>query len=217
MQKRQPQPLSKPSKAKLGLLQSLRASTHSEHRALEAQPLLRALLTPELTLAQYGRLLQGLFCFYRSLETLLIPAARAATEQFPAGEYDYLARSEWLRQDLLSLSLESIDGPTPELPADFGLEGTIGVLYVLEGATQGGRVIAPQVEGSLGVTQAAGASFFNAHRRSSSWTLFQRWVSDFEDSYLEKADFDHTVAIHNACTTFSGLHTHLNLWQSEFE
>lgn len=207
----------KSSSVRSGLLQSFRASTQAEHRALEHQPLLRALLTPTLSRAQYDALLQGLFSFYRSLEVTLIPAVRLLRARFPAGDYAYQPRSEWLRQDLLSLGLEPTGGPAPDAPACSGVDAALGVLYVLEGSTQGGRVIAPRIERSLGVTQASGASYFNAHRQCDSWSRFQRWVSDFEKDYLNDGRCDQAVALRSAGATFSGLHTHLNHWQGNVE
>lgn len=207
----------KPPSVHSGLLQSFRTSTQAEHRALERQPLLRALLMPTLSRAQYGALLQGLFSFYRSLEATLIPAVQALQTRFPAGDYGYQPRSEWLRQDLLSLGLVPAGGSALDVPACRGADAALGVLYVLEGSTQGGRVIAPRIEHSLGVTRASGARFFNAHRQGDSWPQFQRWVWGFEGDYLDDGRCDQAVALRSASATFTGLHAHLNHWQGDVE
>jgi len=203
----------RPARVRCGLLDRFRASTQAEHRALETQPLLRALLAPDLTRGQYAALLQGLCSFYRPLEAVLISGLERTMARFPADFYRYQPRSGRLQQDLLSLGQTPSPGPAPDLPAELGIDATLGVLYVLEGASQGGRVIAPQIERSLGLTEAQGARFFNGHRQSNSWSLFRQWVSQLEADYLNDPHCDHAVASQSACATFSGLHAHLNHWQ----
>lgn len=182
-------------------LMQLREATRAEHRALETQPQLTRLLTPALTLQQYVQLLQQFASFYRGLEAYLQPGLRFLEG---AESYQYYPRRLWLEQDLTQLA----QGPTPTeatvpwtLPIN--LSTTVGVLYVIEGATLGGRVISGHLSQHLGLSASHGACYFNAWQLQS-WSYFRHWVS------LQEADIDAGAAIAAAISVFTGLRAHLD-------
>ena len=55
------------------------------------------------------------------------------------------------------------------------LAAVLGSLYVIEGSALGGRVIAPQLKRTLGLTQGAGASYFHGFggETAAMWSNFR--------------------------------------------
>lgn len=194
------------------LLEQLREHTRPAHVALEAQPLLKRLLSSRLTEVEYVRLLQSMLVFYQTVESKLIPATAALLRQHPVPDYRYLPRAPLLANDCRVLGCASPGLIHP--PIELRLEGSgaylIGVLYVIEGSTQGGRFIAKHLAQTLGLDENSGASFFNIHQWNNSWAAFRSWLStDLERHYQG----DTRSIIEGANMTFSTLHTHLDQWQ----
>lgn len=194
------------------VLEQLREQTRPAHLALEAQPLLKRLLSNSLTVTEYSRILQSMLAFYRSLESELVPAAAALLRRHPDPDYRYLPRAPLLVNDCRALDCATSGFIEP--PAELRLEGSgaclSGVLYVIEGSTQGGKFIARHLSRTLGISENSGASFFHSDRREDSWTVFRRWFGrELEHSYRD----DIGGVIEGANMTFSALHTHLDRWQ----
>ncbi|MCA1798821.1 MAG: biliverdin-producing heme oxygenase, partial [Xanthomonadaceae bacterium] len=147
------------------ILEQLREQTRSAHLALEAQPLLKGLLSSRLTNTEYGELLQSMLAFYQPLEWKLIPATATLLGRHPNPDYRYLPRAPLLADDCRVLGIGSPG--LSDIPEKSQLEGSaaymLGVLYVIEGSTQGGRYIANHLANTLGVCGRSGASFFNIH------------------------------------------------------
>ncbi|MGM0481905.1 MAG: biliverdin-producing heme oxygenase [Pseudomonadota bacterium] len=194
------------------ILEQLREQTRPAHAALEAQALLQRLLSSQLTEREYGQLLQSMLAFYQSLESELIPATAALLARHPDPDYRYLPRAPLLANDCRALGFDSRD--VNHSPVSPRLDGSgvylLGVLYVIEGSSQGGRLIARHLDHTLGIKQNSGASFFNIHRWDNSWTAFRQWLSrDLAYHYQD----DIKKMIKGANTTFSTLHSHLDQWQ----
>lgn len=194
------------------LLVQLREQTRPAHLALEAQPSLQKLLSSQLTKKEYGQLLQSMSAFYQSLESELIPATADLLERHPDPDYRYLPRAPILAEDCRALECASHVSAHP--PIELRLNGNqgflLGVLYVIEGSTQGGRLIARHLADTLDVNEKSGASFFNIHRWDNSWPNFRRWWSrGLECIYQD----DFRSITEGANMTFSALHTHLDQWQ----
>jgi heme oxygenase len=147
--------------ARAPILTRLRADTADHHASLEAHLPLHA---SNLSRATYHALLLRFWGFYAPLEERLL-----AGPLQPQPAFDYRARRKTpkLQQDLHAL------GDTPEqlsrtpqcteLPRLSTLPQVLGCLYVVEGASLGGQLIARQVQASLGLGHDTGAQFFGGY------------------------------------------------------
>lgn len=193
-------------------MEQLRKQTRPAHEALEAHSLLQRLLSSSLTEAEYVQLLQSLLTFYESLESELVPATAALLARHPDPDYRYLPRAPLLDNDCRALGCDSpeVIYPTVKLPLDGSDAYLLGVLYVIEGSTQGGRLIAQHLTHTLGLSENSGASFFYIHRWDNSWMAFRHWFGrDLACHYQD----DIQRMIEGANMTFSTLHAHLDQWQ----
>ncbi len=93
-------------------------------------------------------------------------------------DYDSRRKRDLLERDLRALGLTPAEiAALPvcaDLPACADTEAAFGCLYVLEGATLGGRSLLPMVQARLGVDPAHGAAFLASYGESipSMWRGF---------------------------------------------
>jgi heme oxygenase len=154
------------------ILKRLKLATSASHTALESQlPLMNADLSRE----DYCRVVARFFGFYSPLEAQLM--ASPYWQQLP---FDYADRQKTprLTQDLLALGTSPrVLARTPlcaVLPALNEPEQLLGCLYVIEGATLGGRSITHHLHNRMGLTPELGGSFFDGYgaQTGSRWKAF---------------------------------------------
>lgn len=184
----------------------LREATQESHLDVERHPLLAPLLRPGLDQHAYIRVLQAFRGFYLACEPWLnyrLTAGKGAGSV----QYRYLPRSQLLAEDLHDLgdngSAPTIDPDVQDLSILQTPEHILGWLYVLEGATQGGRVIAPRVSQALGLNEAFGARYFHLYTQNN-WRIFQTLMEACQDTYCQPRVVDGAIA------AFENLLTHLN-------
>lgn len=178
------------------LMDRLKHDTRDLHQAVEARV---DVLRPDLSRAGYARLL-GLFLgIYRPLEARL-QQVQQLRSLLP--DLDARWKTGLLEQDLHALGCPPT-APDAEVAPIAGLPQACGALYVLEGATLGGAIIARHVAQHLHLHPHNGCAFFNSYgdRRGAMWkalsarlntlqepddavagaratfTLFERWLA----------------------------------------
>lgn len=193
------------------LRQALRTATRAEHEALEAQPLMRRLISSELTLAEYGQIVRAQRAYYRLLEPAVWPFEQVLRQRLPDVGYRYHSRLPALAQDCrhLRLPADEVIEPAQRVFIPQSPEEALGVLYVLEGASQGGRVIRRKLNGSLGLSEDTGARFFYGDIEQGSWSSLCRWLDELPASgpWVE--------ALTGAQRAFNGLNAHFDQWQRQ--
>ena len=151
---------------------TLRHETHEAHARLEET---MRLVAPDLTLAEYVDTLERYRQIYVALEHQIDQHARTLAS---AGvDWDARRKLPLLRRDLEVLGATARARPDL-LPVETGgctetFAHVMGCLYVLEGSTLGGRVIARHVGRVLGLSRESGASFFHVYGDS----LTDQWRS----------------------------------------
>ncbi|MDX9886350.1 biliverdin-producing heme oxygenase [Thauera sp.] len=181
------------------LLLDLREGTNADHRRVEMHALLRPLVSTTLSLEQYSRVIAAFTGFHDAIERRLTEISSRI--DFPG--YRYQPRLPLLVEDRAALPPCAVTpcktGPVLSLEDE-----RVGVLYVLEGATQGGLVIAPCLSLRLGLGENAGARYFNLYRQRS-WQQFRTMLAQCQQHY------DPHLAVRAARATFDHLHAHLDL------
>jgi heme oxygenase len=165
-------PNARPSAGEGSLASALRAATESAHRRLEAAlPLTDA----GLTLDKYRGIVEAFFGFYAPLEARLALAANGAHGLALEGR----AKVARLRLDLRALGVSDAGVealPTCPTAPDATTPGAaLGCLYVVEGATLGGRVIGRALREHLGLGPTTGAAFFDGYglETAAMWFSFR--------------------------------------------
>ena len=170
----------------------LKQGTRAEHLALEARvPLMQA----DLTLAQYGRVVQAFASVVVPLER------RAATLPFPdVLAYHSRCHSPALQADLAALGLVASERNLPDTLVT-SLPGAYGTLYVLEGSTLGGQLISRHLQKHLNLHAGNGAAYFSGYGPDTGprWRAFAAFMND-AGRHAPPAWIDEVV--HEARTTF---------------
>jgi len=157
--------------------------------------------------AGYVQALRAFLGFFCALE----PVLQARGLPFAAGHegsYRYLSRALPLKQDLLDLDAADavekahLDHRLP-IPCLETPDHVLGTLYVLEGATQGGHIIAPHVSRTLGLHALFGARYFHLYTHQQ-WQLFRALVVSRESQH------DCACVADGARSTFTALMAHLD-------
>ncbi len=150
------------------ILQRLRHETRPQHEALEQ---LLPLGRPHLPLAVYKQVLLRFHGFYRTWEA----EAQAHAGSSLAPVLAARRKLPLLQSDLQALGLDPASQPPLDparLPRFAGSPATLlGSMYVVEGSTLGGQLIARELERSSGFRDGLGYLFF----RSYGITVGQQW------------------------------------------
>jgi heme oxygenase len=136
-------------------MSALKAATAAHHERLERRVDIAARVRSR---AAYRDLLERFYGFYAPLETSLEPYAQ------PVLDFSARRKLPLLAADVAALGGDP--GALPRaarIPRVASVPDALGVLYVLEGATLGGKVIARLAGRSLGLTREHGAAFFGAY------------------------------------------------------
>jgi heme oxygenase (biliverdin-IX-beta and delta-forming) len=150
----------------------LRSVTQPEHQRLE-QAL--NLLCPSLNIERYIRLLQRFYAFYQIWEPAM---ARCLAEALP-GFLDSRQKLPLLKADLRALDAE--DSACVMEPSRLGalkldtVGAALGSMYVSEGSTLGGQILARHFRLQLNIEPNSGGSFFFGYGdlTSQRWRTFQ--------------------------------------------
>ncbi len=154
-------------------LTRLRQATQADHQMIEARV---DLLNRLGSLADYRELLEQFWGFYAPIEQLV-----TASLEWSAHSVDIQQRLKTpaLARDLQALGLTPADvAALPicrTLPVPGSFPHRLGCLYVLEGATLGGQIIAREVRGRLGLTPEHGCAFFTSYGEhvGAMWRAFR--------------------------------------------
>lgn len=156
------------------LQQHLRSATQAAHHRLDHHPLLAPLIRPGLQPAQYGKALQALYACQSAMQAGVAPLWQISANPPPFAAPSRLAA---LAQDLQQLALAPWPlHNTSAFASASTLPAQIGMLYVLEGATLGGKMIARCVRQQHG--EALPLAFFGGEAENPQlrWQAFFEWA-----------------------------------------
>ena len=166
-------------------MQCLRQSTGGQHKEAERRVKLGNVVDGE----SLRHLLERLWGFYRPVECSL------SSLRWHLAQIDFLSRrkTSWLEEDLVCLSSNIHQLPqSPPFPIPHSLEEGIGCLYVLEGATLGGKFILTQLatKGLRGPTGCR-CRFYSGYgdKTGEMWTEFKVAAASYcrEESQIDQA------------------------------
>ncbi|MFJ7313010.1 biliverdin-producing heme oxygenase [Pseudomonas sp. NPDC098747] len=159
------------------VLQDLRAGTAELHIALEKR---LPFFSDTLDAQAFERLMQAYYGFYLPLESALQSSGSVPDD------FDLTPRlkTHTLRGDLLALGLASEVLETlpvcDQLPVIDSAAASLGVLYVLEGATLGGQILRREISVRLGLEAANGAAFLYVYGAATGrhWRDFIEYLGN---------------------------------------
>jgi heme oxygenase len=182
------------------ILTRLKQATQLDHQAIEARV---DLLNRLGSLADYRRLLERFWGFYAPIEQQLAIGPDWAGYGF---DIQQRMKAPALARDLGALGLAPAAlAALPlcrALPAPGSFSHRLGCLYVLEGATLGGQIIAREARGRLGLTPEHGCSFFASYGEhvGTMWRAFRALL--LQAAVDEEAEADLVRGAHETFEAF---------------
>ncbi len=185
------------------LLELLRTRTKAQHDALESGTLLKGLLERSLRLEVYVDILKRYFGLLIQFEEQV---AGHAGWKIMNRNFETCLKSPLLLKDLDYLGVEPeqrVHPVTHGLRFDcLSVPEFMGTLYVIEGSSLGGRVIARKLEQHLGLTTTTGAAYFNGYgdRSYANWRNFCQQLELYSESIEDPSPI--VDAANHAFSTF---------------
>lgn len=149
----------------------LKENTYPEHQISEKK--LTHVLKSIETNEDYVNMLNWLYGFYAPLEALI--QKQLTPELLP--DLERRIRAEYLLWDIRDLGLLNLEFRIcRELPPIDSAEQAIGALYVLEGSTLGGRIIAGMLQNQLGA--GVPTTYFNGYggENTRMWQTYKDFL-----------------------------------------
>ncbi len=203
------------------ILSRLRLDTRGEHEAVEQ---VLDLMATSLTREGYRQRLEQFHGFYAPLESALRESGEQKADQ--SDEFILtpdirlalaarLNKTAHLLQDLHYFGAITETMPLCRVLPPLGTQAEVlGCLYVMEGATLGGRMITQHIRAALGITPTTGGSFFEGYGDDTGkmWHgMRQMLVSGSPDIETE----NHIV--NNAISTFVSLRDWCESFQRQLD
>ncbi len=162
-----------PSAESPTILARLRLETRPYHDGVEANPFNQALTAGTVTVAETARFLARMYGFVQPYETAL---RLHAADFGPAWQLEQRYRAPLILADLARLGFPTPPPLCPAMPPLRTPAELLGAMYVMEGSTLGGQVIARQLD-KAGIE---GRTFFagRAERTGPLWKQFGQLLAD---------------------------------------
>jgi heme oxygenase len=160
-------------------LNDLKTHTAESHKKLEELPVSASILSPNMDIENYCNYLSLMHDVHISTEEIVFPLVSDIIDDLKDRKKTHL-----IEEDLLFLNcnknLSTNVFKAPEMSVPFAL----GVLYVIEGSTLGGRFILKNVTLNSKLSGGQGVSYFNGYgdKTGSYWKSFLNTLSEYEQT-----------------------------------
>lgn len=176
-------------------LENLRNATSQSHTNLEALPISASIMNPKVTNSEYALYLNLMHDVVKDAEENIFPQLNEIVADLTDRNKNHL-----LEQDLnfLGYSKESTNTkPLSESLQNPSKAFALGIFYVIEGSSLGGRVILKNINAALGHDIEKGASYFGGYggQTGSHWKNFLGMLTQYEkdnntaDEIIAGADY----------------------------
>ncbi len=155
----------------------LRNETASMHTALEELPVSKNLLSPDLNEDSYVLYLSLMYNVVRHAEDSLFPILAAIVP-----DIEERRMLHFIMEDLAFFGRPAVTN-TEIFGQGHSEAFVMGILYVLQGSSLGGRVIFKHVQKQLGVNELRGGRYFAGYGEDTGpkWKSFIAFLSAYEE------------------------------------
>lgn len=180
-------------------LKELRKQTGESHEKLEENDLSRKLLSPEVDMSDYQLYIAKMYGAVRACETQVYPLVSFLFPDLSARYKADLIQNDLLKTGVSDVKIENL--PVCNF-APCSVAEALGMMYVLEGSTLGGKIIYKHIHQTLGLDADSGASFFFGYgdRTGPFWKSF---ITTFANFAIEEQCENEIIA--GAVKTFSAI------------
>jgi heme oxygenase (biliverdin-IX-beta and delta-forming) len=182
----------------------LRAETAELHSALESLEISKAIVSPSVSINDYARYLRKMLAVNRDFENHIFPLLSTVLP-----DIEQRKKSRWIENDLVRLGETTpqisplpITASHPRIDVPFAL----GMMYVLEGSTMGGRYILNNISSVEKIAVTGAQQYFSGYRENTGrfWTTLKAVIKTNAIS-----ENDNKQIIAGAVMTFNCIYQYL--------
>lgn len=158
-------------------LSDLKTQTSDSHKKLEELPVSMSIMSPDMKIEDYTYYLNLMHDVHNDTEGLIFPLFSDAIEDLEQRRKKHLIENDLLFLNAAKTNTEKV----------FQIEGisvpfALGILYVVEGSTLGGRFILKNVSKLPELSGENGVSYFSGYgdKTGSFWKSFLNFLADYE-------------------------------------
>lgn len=178
-------------------LENLRSQTSESHKNLEAIPISKSLVNPAISLHAYSLYLSLMHDVVSDFENDIYPIVKNIIPDISERK-----KAHFIVTDLIEIGEEKkkMRSFLKNYDQKFSVPFALGMLYVLEGSTLGGRFILKNIQENLGLEEK-GISYFSGYgnKTGSYWKNFLANLTEYEaknnaeEEIIAGADFAFTI------------------------
>ena len=174
------------------------------HKKLENLPVSVSILSPEVTVESYTHYLGLMHDVVADAEANIFPALNNLVPDLHARN-----KRMQLEADLVHSGTAKPDFKKVFCSGNFSEPFALGVLYVIEGSSLGGRFILNNISSTLGFDADNGARYFSGYgnKTGQMWKSFLQTLTDYE---ARAGNSDEIIA--GADYAFRAIHEHFSLY-----
>ena len=186
----------------LTFLDKLRSKTSASHKNLESLPISKSIVNPSITIEDYALYLCLMHDVVKNLEEDIYPIL---SDVIP--DLNERKKAQHIINDLKFTKSEKKQNHSPFDVTKISVPFAMGIMYVVEGSTLGGRFIIKNIQESFGFDEENGASYFGGYgnKTGSYWKKFLNALTDFETKNNAEEEI-----IAGADYAFRAIHKHLS-------
>lgn len=162
--------------------EKLKQNTAGPHTKLEELPLSKSIISPEVDTKNYLLYLDLMHDIIYDVENTVYPRLNTIIT-----DIEERKKLSFIEQDftVLAHKKDSVKKNALELENNFSTGFAMGIMYVIEGSSLGGRVIYKNIHKNLGYDNENGAAYFSGYgdKTGSYWKNFMAALSDYEKEY----------------------------------
>ncbi|UUF12857.1 MULTISPECIES: biliverdin-producing heme oxygenase [Flavobacterium] len=161
-------------------LTDIKTQTATSHKKLESLPVSASILSPEMKIEDYIHYLSLMHDVHKNTEDTIYPLLSGIVEDLEQRQKTHLIEEDFLFLHHQKTGLAKVFDRT-EMTVPFAL----GVLYVIEGSSLGGRFILKNIVLNPQLSNDLGVSYFKGYgdKTGSYWKNFLNVLAEYEQDY----------------------------------
>lgn len=161
----------------IDFLENLKNQTATAHKKLESLPVSASILSPQMKMADYCHYLSLMYDVHYSVQEIVFPLLKDHITDLAERE-----KTQLINKDLSFLHYTKNNTVSVFSNKDINVPFALGILYVIEGSSLGGRFILKNIETIPGLDQQEGVSYFAGYgnKTGSYWKNFLNQLTTYE-------------------------------------
>lgn len=181
-------------------LNDIKSQTANSHKELESLPVSASILSPKMKMPDYIHYLSLMHDVHKNAEEVIYPILSGIIN-----DLDQRKKKHLIEEDFFYLNYNKTTSSTVFNAENTTIPFALGILYVIEGSSLGGRFILKNIIMVSGLDKGMGISYFKGYgdKTGSYWKSFL----DFLTTYERKHNCGNTI-IEGAIYAFDSIYNH---------